>query len=90
MLLFPVTVTIPGDPDVVHTPAKVYAAQGTTTVYVWDRSSRSAVVAATLDGEPVKAGLRQWRVGDALVAETGGCGCGHPLKRWVPPKPVVA
>lgn len=90
MILFPVTVTIPGDPDVVHTPAKVYAAQGKTHVYVWNRETHQAEEVATLDGHPTTAGFRQYAVGDVHIAETGGCGCGHPLKRWSPPRPVVA
>lgn len=86
MLQFPVQVTIPG--PVVYKPAKVYAAAGVTHVYVW--RDGAAVEVATLDGTPEAAGFRQWRVGDVLIAATGGCGCGHPLKRWSPPRPVVA
>lgn len=91
MLLFPVAVTVPasGDtPEQFWKPAKVYAHDGTTEVYVWNRDTQAAEMVLEIPGEPEPAGFRQRLVGDVLIAETGGCGCGHPLKRWSPPRPI--
>lgn len=89
MLQFPVVVTIPGpDGPTVHRPAKVYVADGTTRVYVWENGAAREV--ANLAGVPEAAGFRQWRLGDVTIASTGGCGCGHPLKRWAPERPIRA
>lgn len=92
MIQFPVAVTMPD--GTVHRPAKVYAHQGQTDIYVWDRDARDAALVATLTGEPESSGFRQWIVAveapePVRIAATGGCGCGHPLKRWSPPRPVV-
>ncbi len=90
MILYPVTVTIPGDPPTIHKSAKVYAHDGITEVYVWDREANDAALVLSLTGEPEPNGFRQHIVGQVTIAATGGCGCGAPLKRWSPPRPVIA
>lgn len=87
VIQFPVAVTMPDGRE--YRPAKVYAHGGVTDVYVWNRDTQEADLVATLPGLPVDAGFRQWQVGDVRIAATGGCGCGHPLKRWSPPRPVT-
>lgn len=93
MILYPVAIQNP-DGSVRHKPAKVYAHDGYTEVYVWDRDAGDAAQVMRLEGSPVPNGFRQWKVttgeGDVLIAATGGCGCSHPLKRWSPPRPVIA
>lgn len=90
VLRFPVHVTLPNGTE--HRPAKVHTHDGVVDVYVWNRDLRDAELVATIPGTLEPAGHRQWAVygehDPMRVADTGGCGCGHPLKRWSPPRPV--
>lgn len=91
MIQFPVAVTLPD--GTFHKPAKAYSHEGVTDLYVWDRTSQAAALVGSFPGELEPAGFRQWTIANdgapIAVAATGGCGCGHPLKRWAPPRPVV-
>lgn len=93
MILYPVNVDGP-DGARLATNAKVYAAHGRTIVYAWDADARQVVEALSLPGTPRPNGFRQHAIdteeGMYRLAETGHCGCGHPLKRWHPPAPVIA
>lgn len=94
MIVFVAEVTAP-DGTVVSSFAKVHAAQGIVNVWGWDRDARALDLLATFPGTLIPAGFRQWtvdvpEVGTYRVADTGNCGCGHPLKHARLPRPVVA
>lgn len=93
VILFPIEVLNP-DGTSLHSRAKVVASEGTTRVYVWDFRSNTAQQVMEVQGEPVQAGATCWTIatgeGTIPLRKSAGCGCGHPLKRWHPPAPVVA
>lgn len=88
--LFPFKLTLPD--GTLHDPVKVFA--DGRTVRVWGTpNGRTPEIVAQADGvmERTEGG---WRVaapdGDWLLAPARGCGCGHPLKRFQPPRQVPA
>lgn len=65
-----------------------------TAVWSWDRELNDAriVVSSPFGLEQVSNGSRHYRLptgdGEARIARSHSCGCGHPMKRWRLPKPV--
>lgn len=90
--LFPCLVTAPD--GVVHQTCRVISGPDGTQVWAWDRDLGDArvVVSSPFAVEQVSPGSRNYRLGmqgsDAVaqIKRSHSCGCGHPMKRWRPPR----
>ena len=75
MNLYPVKTTIDGT---IVRNCRLVSEGGRTTVWQWDRNAGTGVVLHEVAGDAE-------RVGDLVMEPQRGCGCGHPMYRWVPP-----
>lgn len=83
MNLYPLKTTIDGT---IVRNCRLVAEGGRSTVWQWDRDTAAGTVLVSTDGEPERVGASgRWRVGDVEMEPQRGCGCGHPMYRWVPP-----
>lgn len=73
---------------------RVFSGPDGTQVWWWDPALRDArvVLSSPFGLEQISAGSRHYQLptdeGEAHVARSHSCGCGHPMKRWQLPKPV--
>ncbi len=83
MNLYPVKTTIDG---AIVRNCRLVSEGGHTTVWQWDRDAGTGTVLSEIEGDPQRVGASErWRVGDLVMEPQRGCGCGHPMYRWVPP-----
>ena len=75
---------------------RVISGTNGTTVYWWDREIGDArpVISSPFGLEANAPGSRNYTLGmeegpPVSVIRLTGCGCGHPMKRWRLPKPVI-
>lgn len=91
---FPVSVVVDGT---LHSPALLWATDEATEVYTGvdelvatlpPCEARTRAKGETLEGTDKRAKFRaEFADGTSLlVGFASGCGCGHPLKSWSPPK----
>lgn len=92
--LFPCLVTLP-DRSVLQT-CRVVSDQAGTTVWWWDPAAGTAIAAAVspFGIEERSPGSKNYTLGmpegDPIhVRRLSSCGCGHPMKRWRPPRVPV-
>lgn len=87
--LFPFKLTLPD--GTVYDPVKILTDGRTVRVYGMP-NGRTVELVAESEETLVQVGQRRrtWTMatgmGEGLVEPARGCGCGHPLKRFVPPK----
>lgn len=91
---FPVSVVVDG---VLHSPALLWATDEATEIYTGvdelvatlpPTDARTRANGEVLEGTDKRAKFRAQFVDGTslLVGFAQGCGCGHPLKSWTPPK----
>jgi hypothetical protein len=82
--LYPVKVTT--DDGRVVRNCRLVAEDNQTTVWVWDTDAGTATVLTRAPGAPERLGATQsFAVAGMRVDPQRGCGCSHPMYRWVPP-----
>ncbi len=96
--LFPCDVTMPD--GTVHTTCRIMVSPSGTTIWGWSKAANSGVALAVTPARPVEKArnARQYTLtiddpdgGEATIQFIHGtrCGCGAPMKRWVPPPPNI-
>lgn len=87
--LFPAVVNVEGTLRFREVRLRVDRDRRLVSAWQWDRTTETVVPVFTdLPLVATKAGGRYLLTLDGVTAtayRAGGCGCGHPLKRWAPP-----
>lgn len=82
--LYPVKVTL--DDGRIVRNCRLVAEDGETTVWVWDPVAATGTVLTSAPGVPERIGATpSFEVAGVRVDPQRGCGCSHPMYRWVPP-----
>lgn len=89
--LFPCDIV--GPDGVEYLTCRVIAGADGTTVWGWSDTARTGVALFVSDERPIPAGDGSYVLpldDDTTVDvfKRQSCGCGHPMKRWVPPGPT--
>lgn len=91
--MFPCLVTAPDGG--VYRVCRVHSGPDGTKAYWWDPELGDARVVVSSDYAPEATahGSRHYDLptvdGSATIIHETGCGCGHPMKRWRLPAPVM-
>ena len=87
MNLYPVKTTIEGR---IVRNCRLVAEDGGSILWQWDRDKGEAVVLRESPDQPQRVGATQsWQIEDLVIDPQRGCGCQHPMYRFVPPEVQV-
>ena len=84
MNLYPAKATVDGQ---VVRNLRVRVDDSGTVIWQMDRSTEAVSELLRMPSEPTRLGATQrWAAGELTFEPQRGCGCNHPMYRWVPPE----